>query len=195
MNNLERSLVLLKPDAVQRGITGEILDRIEQTGLKIVGAKLIKADPKVIREHYKKDAAWHKKIGEFNIKDCKNLDVDVKEVFGTEDTEQIGKIVNEWLFAYVEESPVFAFVFEGPNAVNKIRSLVGSTYPDTAPPGTIRGDYGLDSAVTSLIRKRSVYNLVHASGTIDEAAHEISLWFRPDELISYKRVHEDLYNY
>lgn len=187
--------MLLKPDAVQRGITGEILDRFEQTGLKIVGAKLIKADKFLAEKHYKKDESWHRGVGEANIKDCAALGIDIGEFFGTTNPVEIGKTVNQWLFDMFEKGPVFAFVFEGPNAVAKIRSLVGSTYPNVAPPGTIRGDYGLDSAVTSLTKKRAVFNLIHASGTSDESEAEIALWFKPEEIISYRRVHEDLYNY
>ncbi len=193
---VQKSLVLLKPDAVRRGITGEVLDRFEQTGLKIIGAKLLNAaDPEVSHKHYYKDEEWHKKVGELNLKDCADLELDPMDIFGTKDAVEIGRIVNEWLFAYVEKGPIFAFVFEGPHAVEKIRSLVGPTYPVTAPPGTIRGDYGLDSTVTSLQRKRAVYNLIHASGTPEEAEYEIGLWFKPEELISYRRPEEDVYQY
>ena len=192
---IERSLVLLKSDAVQRGIVGEIIHRFERTGLKIIGSKLFQADKTIAQKHYFKDESWHKKIGEINLEDCEKFGVDIEKIFGTKDPVTIGKKVNEWLFDLLLMGPVFAFVFEGPHAVGKIRTLVGSTYPDSAIPGTIRGDFGLDSAFSSLIRKRSVYNLIHASGTVDEAKEEISLWFKPEELLSYRRVHEDLYSY
>jgi nucleoside-diphosphate kinase len=194
-NLIQRTLVILKPDAVKRGITGEIIDRLEQPGLKIVGAKLIRAGRAEAEKHYQKSEEWHKKIGEFNIKDCEDLGINVEEFFSTTNPVEIGRQVNEWLFALFDEGPVFAFVFEGPNAVKKVRNLVGSTYPDTAPAGTIRGDYGLDSAVTSLQRKRAVFNLIHASGTVDEAKEEISIWFNPEELLDYRRADEDVYNY
>lgn len=192
---VQRSLVLLKPDAVQRGIVGEILDRFEQTGLKIVGAKLLQADKDLAMKHYKKEEDWQRKVGELNVQDCEAFGLDIKDIFGTTDPVEIGKQVNEWLFNMFEVGPVFAFVFEGPNAVAKIRSIVGSTYPDTAPPGTIRGDYGLDSTLTSLEHKRAVFNLIHASGTPDEAEGEIKLWFKPEEILSYRRTHENLYSY
>lgn len=192
---IQRSLVLLKPDAVQRGIVGEILNRFEKAGLKISGAKLVKADKDIAKQHYFKDAKWHKKIGELNLNDCETFGLNAEDIFGTKDAEQIGKMVNEWLYEMFSIGPVFAFVFVGPNAVSKIRNLVGSTYPDTAPPGTIRGDFGLDSAFSSMKRKRAVLNLIHASGEVDEAEEEIKLWFDKDELLEYKRVHEDLYSY
>ncbi len=192
---IERSLVLMKPDAVQRGIVGEILNRFERAGLKIIGAKLVEVDDATSRKHYKKDEAWHKKVGEFNIKDCERFNLDIKEMFGTDDPIKIGEEVNNWLFHLLTKGPVFAFVFEGSNAVDKIRSLVGSTYPVEAPAGTIRGDFGLDSPYSGLKRKRAVFNLIHASGNVDEAKEEINLWFKPEELLKYKRADEDVYGY
>ena len=91
--------------------------------------------------------------------------------------------------------PVIGFVFEGPNAVDKIRKLVGHTFSLVAEPGTIRGDYGLEQPVTSLVRTRTIYNMIHASGTVEEAEEEIKLWFEDEEILEYKRVHEDLYKY
>jgi len=192
---IQRSLVLLKPDAVQRGIVGDILQRFERAGLKIVGAKLLEADQEVVKKHYKKDEAWHRKIGELNLKDCGEYDLSAMEIFGTVEAEEIGRIVNGWLYDMFKIGPVFAFVFEGPNSVKKIRDLVGHTYPDAALPGTIRGDFGLDSALTSMRRKRAVLNLIHASGTPEEAEEEINMWFNEDELLKYKRTHDDLYAY
>ena len=192
---IERSLVLMKPDAVQRGIVGDILHRFERAGLKVVGAKLTQATRDLAQQHYNKDTAWKKKVGEFNIRDCEELGLDVKELFGTEDPLKIGDQVNSWLFDYFTAGPVFAFVFEGPHAVKKIRTLVGATFPDTAPPGTIRGDYGLDSGLSALKRKRSTFNMIHASGTVDEAIEEVKLWFSDEELLEYKRIHEELYSY
>lgn len=192
---IQRSLVLLKPDAVQRGIIGEILHRFERVGLKIIGAKFILPDQKLVEKHYKKDKAWKLKIGGINIKDCQKYGVDVLSQFGTNDPVKIGDIINTKVCEFLLSGPVLAVVFEGVNSVEKIRSLVGPTYPVSSPPGTIRGDFGLESPYTAMIRKRSVYNLIHASGTPEEAGEEISLWFKPEELFSYKRVHEDLYNY
>lgn len=192
---VERSLVLLKPDAVRRGIVGEIIDRLEQPGLKIVGAKMIKIDEDFGSKHYNHDDEWKEMVGNRNIEDCEKFGVDVKEIFGTEDPMKIGETVDKWNAEFLSMGPVFALAFEGPNAVGKIRSLVGSTFPETAPAGTIRGDYGLDSALSGLKRKRPAYNMIHASGSVDEAESEINLWFDEDELIEYRRVHEDLYKY
>lgn len=192
---IQRSLVLLKPDAVQRGIAGEILTRFERAGLKIVGAKLINADMNIVEKHYKKDTEWHKMIGGYSLRDCEKYGFSAMEHFGTEDAEEIGKEVNEWLYDMIRMGPVFAFVLEGSGAVDKIRRLVGTTYPNEADPGTIRGDFGLDSVFSGMKRKRAVLNLIHASGTPEEAEDEISMWFENDELVDYKRTHEDLYDY
>lgn len=192
---IQRSLVLLKPDAVQKGIAGEILHRFERAGLKIIGAKLLEADEQVVKRHYKKDEAWHKKVGELNLKDCDEYGLDAMDTFGTADAVEIGRIVNGWLYDMFKMGPVFAFVLEGSRSVKKIRELVGPTYPDAAPPGTIRGDFGLDSAFSSMKRKRAVLNLIHASGTPEEAEDEIKMWFNDEELLKYKRVHDDLYSY
>jgi nucleoside-diphosphate kinase len=156
---------------------------------------LLEAEQEVVKKHYQKDKAWHKKIGELNLQDCDAFGLSAEEIFGTEDAEEIGKMVNEWLYEMFDLGPVFAFVLEGPNAVSKIRDLVGTTYPDKAPPGTIRGDFGLDSALSSMKRKRAVLNLIHASGNPKEAKDEIKMWFDEDELLDYKRIHEDLYSY
>jgi nucleoside-diphosphate kinase len=192
---IQRSLVLLKPDAVQRGIAGEILARFERAGLKIVGAKLINVDKNVVKKHYKKDAEWHKMIGGYSLRDCEKYGISAMEHFGTENAEEIGKEINSWLYDMMSMGPVFAFVLKGPGAVSKIRKLVGNTYPDEAEPGTIRGDFGLDSVFSSMKRKRSVLNLIHASGTPEEAEDEIKMWFTNEELVDYKRSHEDIYSY
>ena len=192
---MERSLVLLKPDAVQRGIVGEILDKLEQVGLKIVGAKLVQVSKEFGAKHYKHNEEWKYKVGQRNIEDCKTYGIEVEEVFGINDPKRIGEIVDERNAEFLASGPVFAFVLEGPNAMKKIRSLVGPTFPDVAPAGTIRGDYGLDSAFSGMVRKRTTYNMIHASGAVDEAEEEIKLWFKPEEILSYRRVHEDLYNY
>lgn len=191
----ERTLVLLKPDAVARGITGEIIDRMEQTGLKIVGAKLLRVDKSFGARHYNHNDEWKEMVGKRNIADCEKFGLSVKDIFETEDPKKIGEIVDERNAEFLSSGPVFAIVFEGPNSVAKVRNMVGSTFPDTAPPGTIRGDYGLDSAFSGMIRKRTTFNVIHASGSIEEAEQEIELWFKPEELVDYRRVHEDLYRY
>ena len=114
---------------------------------------------------------------------------------GTDDPIEIGNMVKEWNKDFLKSGPVLAIVFQGIHAVERVRSLVGHTIPALAIPGSIRGDFSLDSALFGNVSKRTVYNLIHASGSVDEAKHEISMWFNADEIVEYKRVHDDLYSY
>jgi nucleoside-diphosphate kinase len=192
---IQKSLVLMKPDAVKRGIVGEILHRFERAGLKIVAMKTVAVDKAFGAKHYNHNDAWKVKVGERTINDCKSFGLDVMDCFGSTDPKEIGAMVDQKNAEYLATGPVMALVIEGPQAVAKIRSLVGSTFPDTAVPGTIRGDFGTDSAFSGTKRKRATYNMIHASGEVDEAIEEINLWFKPEEILSYKRIHEDLYSY
>ena len=192
---IERSLVLLKPDAVARGIVGEILHRFERAGLKMVGAKLVHVDKNFGAKHYKHDDSWKLKVGERNIQECKDFGMTPMECFGTEDAFEIGNQVDVRSAEFLSSGPVFAVVFQGPSAVKKIRSLVGSLFPNSSAPGTIRGDFGIDTPYSSMKNKRVTFNIIHASGEVDEATQEVNLWFKPEELLNYRRVHEDLYSY
>ena len=140
----ERTLVLIKPDGVQRLLTGRILARFEERGLKLVGLKLIRVDRELAERHY----AVHRQ----------------KPFFGG-------------LVDFITSSPLVAAAFEGPNAIEVVRAMVGATRPHEAAPGTIRGDFALETA----------QNLVHASDGAETAATELALWFRPDELADYER--------
>lgn len=186
---IERSLVLMKPDAVQRGIVGEIIARLERAGLKIVGAKLIHPSEEIGQKHYPSTEKWFLKVGNNTIEDCEKYGIDLMESIGTTDPLEIGKKVKQWNVDFLTGGPVLAFVFEGVHAVERIRSHAGPTVPVLAPPGTIRGDYSLDSAIAANKRGRTIYNLIHASGDVEEAKEEIAMWFEEDELLDYRRVH------
>lgn len=192
---VEKTLVLMKPDAVVRGIVGEILHRFERAGIKMIGSKLIRIDENFGSKHYKHDDDWKLKVGSRNIEDCKKFGLDVLEAFGTEDPRKIGELIDKRNAEFLSKGPVFVLVLEGPQAVSKVRSLIGPTFPDIAPAGTIRGDFGTDSAFSGMKRKRTTYNMIHASGSLEEAMEEIKLWFKPEEILSYKRVHEEFYGY
>jgi nucleoside-diphosphate kinase len=179
----EKTLFLIKPDAVKRGIVGEILQRLEKVGLKIVAAKLTTPDNELASNHYPAaDLSWLESLGKRSIEDCQKYGIDTKEGLGTSNPIEIGKLIVVWNMDYLKSGPVFAFVFQGFNAVERLRSIVGNTIPVKANPGTIRGDYSLDSAISANIEKRSIHNIVHASGTVDEAKREIDLWFKPEEI-------------
>lgn len=158
---IERSLVLLKPDAVQRAIMGKILSRFEDAGFKVVGMKMVWVDKKFALKHYTEDLA-----------------------------KRAGSHVREMIAEFLTTGPVVAMVVEGVNAIDNVRKMVGSTEPKSAAPGTIRGDFSHVSYAYADARKVPVKNLVHASSSKEDAAAEIKLWFTPKELHSYKTVHD-----
>ena len=154
---IEHTLVFLKPDAVERSITGQIISRLEQAGLKIVGMKMIWVDKNFSKKHY---------------------------------SAHIDKKFYKYLEEFITSGPVIAMVIEGLHAIEIVRKIVGPTEPRIAPPGTIRGDFAVHSYAYTDSKKISIKNLIHASGTKEEAKKEIELWFKPSELHTYKTVHE-----
>lgn len=162
-SNIQRTFIIFKPDAVQRGVIGEILSRFEKVGLKIVGVKMIAPDKHQFHKHY----------------------------------EDIGKMISRRGMSafnvtldFMLQGPVIAMVLEGVDAVELVRKLVGSTEPKSALPGTIRGDYshiGFDYANT---KGKSVPNLIHASGDLNDAKQEVDYWFSNSELYDYTATHE-----
>ena len=154
---IERSLVIIKPDGVERSLVGEIIKRFENAGMKLVGMKMVWIDKKFAEEHYKthKSKPFFKELVEF-----------------------------------ITEGPVVAFVVEGVHAVDNVRRLVGTTSPHEAAPGTIRGDFAHLSMAYASKKGLGGKNVIHASGSKNEADEEIKLWFKKDELHSYKTVHE-----
>lgn len=192
---IERSLVLMKPDAVKRGVVGEILHRFERSGLKIIGAKMLHPEREFVEKHYSASEENLRAIGNKTLTNYAESGVDVVAEMGTNDSLALGKQIIGWTIDYLISGPVMAIVLEGPHAIENIRTLTGFTLPLKAAPGTIRGDFGLESSISANKRKRSIYNLLHASGNKEEAEMEIKLWFKPGELLNYRRIHEDLYNY
>jgi len=188
----ERTLVFVKPDGVQRGLVGEILRRLERTGLRIAGMKMVWARADFLERHYPADEAFLRTIGGKTKEAFAAAGLDVKGQPGGDDPLAIGRSVRGWLIDYVAGGPVVAFVLEGIQAVATVRKIVGDTLPVRAAPGTIRGDLSIDSPTVANLQRRSVRNLVHASGTVEEAAAEIALWFSAEELFDYRRVDEAL---
>jgi len=145
---MERSLVLVKPDGVQRGLIGEVITRLENRGLRLVAAKFLLVNPELANEHYGVHA---------------------------------GKPFFDGLIKFITSSPVMAMVWTGPDAIVAIRQMMGKTRGTEADPGTIRADYGLQNRM----------NLTHASDSAENAELEIALWFKPEELVDWKRCTED----
>lgn len=174
---IQKTLILIKPDAIDRGLAGEIISRFEKIGLKIIACKLMQADEKLASNHYPVTDEWLTKVGNNTLADCEKYDVDVKKAMGSEDPLEIGKLVHSWNMKWILGSPVLAMVLEGTHAVEVVRKLCGPTLPLLAPPGTIRGDFSSASALSENIQNMPIRNLVHASGTPEEAEREIELWF------------------
>jgi nucleoside-diphosphate kinase len=160
---MERTLIVFKPDAVMRGIVGEILSRFERVGLKIVAAKMLQPDYDHFFEHYEGIGTLKTRRGE--------------EIFETQLRE-------------MQQGPVVAMVLEGIEAVEQVRKMVGPTEPKSAQPGTIRGDYAHMTYGHSGAAKRGIPNVLHASADAKEAEQEISHWFSEAEMFDYQTVHE-----
>ena len=188
----ERTLVILKPDGVQRGLIGEVVGRLERTGLKVIGLKMLRPARDLLNRHYPSDEGFLRTIGGKTREAFETAGLDVRAQIGTDDPLAIGRQVREWLNDFVASGPVAAFVLQGTHAVSVTRKLVGDTLPFRAAPGTIRGDFSADSPTVANQQKRPVHNLVHAAGSLEEAAFEIALWFSPEELHDYRRVDEGL---
>ena len=156
----ERTLVVLKPDAVVRGLVGRIIQRFEDASLKIIGMKMREMDADCTRKHY------------FDLE------------------ERLGHNVYDATATFMQSGPVIAFAVEGEEAVATVRKIVGSTYPNDAQPGSIRGVFAHQSKAVANATGKAVANLVHASGNREEAAYEVNLWFDKTELLDYRSVAE-----
>jgi len=157
---IEQTLVLLKPDAVKRGLMGRVISRFEDAGLKVVGSKMVLINEEFGKKHYYDIAARR------------------------------GEKVLQVLLKFMTTGPVMALCLEGVNAVENVRKLVGGTEPKSALPGTIRGDFAHVSFAYADGQNKAIENLIHASGNAEEAKQEIALWFKAEELHSYKTAHE-----
>lgn len=153
---MEKTLVLLKPDALDRGIVGEILHRFERVGLKMIGLKMVVSKEETARKHYADDLAKRR-----------------------------GEKVRELMVKMITSGPIIALALEGVEAVEVVRKMVGATEPKSAAPGTIRGDFAHVSFKHADEHKMGVFNLIHASGSPEEGEAEVAVWFRPEELVKH----------
>ena len=183
----ERTLVLLKPDAIERGLIGEIISRFERCGLKIIGLCLVMPNKKLMDKHYPKTKEWVENLGNNFLKTLEenNLKIDIKKEFNANNAYELGLLVRSWLIDYMCSGPIVKIALEGPHAVEVTRKIIGATLPYKAQPGTIRGDWVIDTPILANLEKRAIKNLIHASGSKAEAEYEIKLWFTKKELIDY----------
>lgn len=187
----EKTLVLIKPDGVQRGLIGEIIRRFERRGLKIIGLKMVYPNREFAEKHYPVTEEWYGKVGKNTLDDCEKYGIDAEENIGTKEPTEIGKKVHQWNVDLLTSGPVIAMVLEGIHAIESVRKMAGDTVPNLAQVGTIRGDFTGVSALSSNVKKRAIYNLVHTSKNKEEAEIEINLWFDKEELHDYKLPHQE----
>ncbi len=190
---IQRSLVLVKPDGVKRGLVGDIVSRFEKSGLKIIGLKMVWVDKDFVSQHYPNDRIeLLEGMGKKTLATYEKYGKDANEELGTMDPIEIGKMVNQWNRDFISSGPVVAIVLEGLHAIDNVRMIAGNTLPAFAEPGTVRGDFSIDSPALANANKRAVRNMMHASGNPEEAKFEIQLWFHENELQNYKRADEDV---
>lgn len=191
-SSTQQTLVILKPDAVSRGIMGEIVSRFERVGLKMVAGKFMQVSRELADKHYPASRKeFIEGMGNKTRENYADLGLDLSTDFGDKtDAHSIGMVIREWLVEMITSGPVFVMVWEGPHAVELVRKLCGHTLPLKSTPGTIRGDYSYDSSALANFGKRPIKNLMHASGNVEEAVFEVKLWFSADEITTYTRVQE-----
>lgn len=184
----ERTFTIIKPDAVQRTLIGEIIKRFERSGLKLVALKNIIPNVDLVERHYTIDPDWVRKVGQ------KSIDGYIAKNIKPPSTNpiELGKKVLSRMTKYMTSGPIIVMVWEGAHAVGIVRKIIGGTEPLTSDVGTIRGDFVLDSYQVAEIDDRAVRNLVHASGSVEEAEQEIKIWFKPEEILDYRIIHEEI---
>jgi nucleoside-diphosphate kinase len=183
----ERSLVLIKPDGVQRGLVGEIISKFEKKGLKIVAMKMVWPTEEMARRHYDQPEHAARALGEKTIAAYKEKGIDLDK-----DPMEIAKDIQKKLVHYLSGGPIVAMVIEGAHAITHVRKIRGGTNPLSADVGSITAEYTVDSYFIADEDGRAVRNLVHASGSVEEAEVEIKIWFSEDELHDYNLAIEEI---
>lgn len=186
----EKTVVLVKPDGVKRGLIGEVIRRIEQRGLKVVAIKMVRATKEKAHGHYPNTPEWLSGMGNKTLENYAQHGKDPVTEVGTSDPLAIGKMAAGWNEEFLSSGPIVAMIIEGLHAISAVRKIVGSTLPAKADVGTIRGDFSTDSPTLANADRRAIHNLVHASGDEQEASHEVAYWFSAEEIHTYDRADE-----
>jgi len=186
----ERTLVIIKPDGVQRSLIGEIIKRYERTGLKLTAIKMVIPTKEMAIKHYYEVGgdAWLEEVGRKAREAYEKKGLQSPYATNMDN----GKAVMEANAKYLSSGPVVAMIWEGNQAVGLVRKITGSTEPLSSDVGTIRGDFTLDSYALADSSGRSVRNLIHASGNTEEAEKEIPIWFKGDEINIYTHIQEKI---
>lgn len=179
------SLVLIKPEGVQRSLVGNMINRFEQRGLKIAALKMMVPTVEQCEDHYNKNDQWFIEKGQGIIDDLTRDNQLIEK-----QAIEYGKDIIRNIVQYMTGGPVVAIVLEGHAASEVVSQMVGSTEPVSADIGTIRGDFTIDSYYLSTIDKRAVRNLIHCSESNEEALREVEIWFNKDEVMNYSTAHE-----
>jgi len=186
----ERTLILMKPDVLQRQIVGEILSRFERKGFKMVAVKMLNATKAQVGEHYTDEEQYLIETGEKAKKGAEARGQDVSNWNSLE----WGKIIRDRNIAYLTCGPILAVVLEGPNVVSSVRKVLGSTSPADGDVGTIRADYSFDSYALADVVARSTRTMLHASDSPENAQREIKIWFKESEICNnYETVAEKIF--
>ncbi|MBP6929408.1 MAG: nucleoside-diphosphate kinase [Candidatus Moranbacteria bacterium] len=183
----ERTLIIVKPDGIQRSLMGEILMRIERTGLKFVAMKFLLPEADQCWKHYNKDEEWFLKKGARIVDDRTTHGLPIEK-----EAVEYGKDIIQSNVDFFTSGPVLAAVIEGNQSVAIVKKLVGGTEPTTSDVGTIRGDFTVDSYALSSLDNRAVRNLIHCSDSPEEAEREIPIWFTSADIIGYRLVQEQV---
>ena len=183
----EKTFVIIKPDGVQRNFIGDIVSRIERTGLKIVAMKMAIPLEEQCWSHYNKDDAWFLSKGTRTIEGRQKVGLPIEK-----EAIEYGKDIIGALVKFMTVGPVVGFVIEGNSAVAIVKKLVGGTEPATSDVGTIRGDFTIDTYAICDLDGRAVRNLIHCSDSVEEAIREIPIWFRENELLNYRLVQDEI---
>jgi len=190
---IEQTLVIVKPDAVKRGLVGTIINCFEEAGFKLMAAKMVRPEADVIKKHYPGGKDWLIEMGQKTLASFKRNGLKVKKIIGTDDPCQLGQFIHQRLIKYWREGPIVVMVWQGPHAIATVRKLRGHTIPSLAEQGTIHARFSYDSSVLSTNLDRVVKTFIHASGSKDEAKREIEYWFGTTEFKNYEREVDNLY--
>ncbi len=184
----EQTLVIIKPDGVQRSLIGEVIKRYETCGLKLVGLKMVIPTRELALKHYSIDPDWALKSGTKTFESYKAKGLPLPG----NDPVEFAEGIRRKLMDFMSSGPVVAMIWQGMGAVSIVRKITGSTEPLTSAPGTIRGDYTIDSYTAADTDARAVRNIIHSSGTVDEAEKEIKIWFDKKEILNYRLIAEEI---
>lgn len=185
----ERTLLIFKPDVVQRQIVGEIISRFEKKGYKIVGMKMVNATKEQVGEHYEGSEKYLTELGEKAKKGAEMRGEDISKW----ESLKVGNRIRDWNIEYLTCGPVICIVLEGFGVISGVRKMLGATSPADGDVGTIRADYSLDCYALADVQGRVTRTMIHASDSVESSTREIPIWFKKEELADYETANEKIF--